>query len=184
MLMVPEKIAWIDVETSGEDPETDHLLEIGCVMTDMSGNNSENPLSILVKHNELKHIIDTCDDTVKNMHEQSGLWDSLWFDDNTVKLSKIEEILMHWLGEENAMVYFGGNSPYLDRRFLMFNFPRFYGKLSHRTIDVTSIGLFLKHNFNIVPFFKKRSHRALADAYDSIEEYKYYLNHLGGPKFF
>ena len=34
MSFAPDRIAWIDVETSGLDPRSDLLLEVACVITD------------------------------------------------------------------------------------------------------------------------------------------------------
>lgn len=173
-----ELIIWIDVETSGTIPEINELLEIAAVITDMSGNVVGNPFESLVNVHNLSEVISSSAPNVQTMHDKSGLWNDLW-SKNTKSISEIENALIRWVYDtvdNDAILYFGGNSITLDRNFVRLNFGNFYRMISYRSIDVTSISIAVQCNSDIRGFQKGNCHRALADVFDSIEEFKYYLS--------
>ena len=166
-----ELIMWIDAETSGLDPDVHDLLEVASILTDMNGNVlSTRPFHALVKPHSLSQVLSNAEDSAHAMHHQSGLWIDLW-NAESVNLNSIEDEFVVWLNdhvESDDVIYFGGNSITLDRRFVNINMPRIYERLSHRSVDVTSIALFMKAD----PSSRRRRHRALCDVLDSIEEYR------------
>lgn len=175
-----EVILWIDVECAGTTPETDALLEVGAVLTDMSGNEISSPWEKLFKVNHLSRVIEDTDQKVRNMHDISGLWLDLW-DKSCVEYSEGDLELEEWLGsylDKDTMVYFGGNSITLDRNFMRFYLPRSYSLISYRSIDVTSLSIAIQSNTRIPGFEKGNAHRALPDALDSVYEYRHYLSWL------
>lgn len=174
--MVSSVIAWIDVESGGTSPEIDPLLEFAALVTDMEGNALGNSYSSLVETKNLPEIISGTSEYVRNMHSKSGLWSDLWAR-NQKPVSVVESEALEWLEgitTPDTVVYFGGNSINLDRRFLQVHMPDFYERISHRSIDVTSVSIFLQSNAEASPYSKGKSHRALEDALDSVEEYKHY----------
>lgn len=176
-----DRIIWIDVETSGKNPEFDVLLEIGYVLTDMTTDTILSSNDFLVEQNNLGKVISSSDKEAREIHNESGLWNELWLSNDKKDLSIIEKKIVMVL-EENSTTksnfYVGGNSPILDREFLKYNLPWFYSKLSHMTIDVTSIALMFQSNTHTPVFPKQHRHRALPDSYESRAEYQYYTKIL------
>lgn len=179
--MKNEKIVWIDIETSGLDPEQDKILEIAAIITDMKGNKTSDSFSSLVHVDNFSQVINQSSDFAKKAHEKSGLWAELW-NNKTPSISEVEEKIIEWLTkntQDDTVLYFGGNSIFLDRAFTKNYMPKFYRKITHRSIDVTSISLTVRSNRTNTPWFpKNQNHRALQDINDSINEYKYYLKIL------
>lgn len=172
------KIVWIDVETSGVDSETDHLLEIGMIITDMKGAMvSENAVyDSLIHVDDLGSVMSSVSPIVHSMHEKSGLWHDLWREQGKPSYlaeQELNELLTEYV-EEDDVLYFGGNSVTLDRNFVRASMPSFYRRISHFSIDVTSIGALLKGNGVVSGFYKNSPHRALPDIYESLSEYIHY----------
>lgn len=176
-----EAIIWIDVETTGNIPETDKLLEIAACITDLSGN-----LLHMINFESLIHIPDlksTLSETSSEivlMHEKSGLWTDLWTK-KAFTLSTVENDMLQWIDQiigKNTVLYFGGNSITLDRNFVRMNLGKVYQRISHRSVDVTSLSIVFQSNAEVLPYRKEKAHRALPDIKDSVREYRYYLSHM------
>ena len=115
------------------------------------------------------------------MHEKSQLWHDMWLGDSLLSNTEIESEMTRWMQGTvgtNIDLYFGGNSIILDRNFVRVNLPSVYGRISFRSVDVTTLSLALQSNFGIPRYEKEGRHRALPDVIDSIEEYKHYLKWL------
>lgn len=176
-----EVIAWTDVEASGVAIDEDELLEVGSCLSTMEGKPLGHPCEALLRVPNLAQVIENTDPLVRTMHEASGLWQDLWLRP-TLDPSQVDELFTQWLNHTvppGATVYLGGNTVTLDRNFLARKLPRFHGRLSHRSVDVTSLSLVMQST-GVVPGFAKRNlHRALDDALDSLEEYRHYRRWLG-----
>lgn len=173
-------IAWLDVEANGRNPETNSLLEVGMVVTDFHGDILSNPYTSLVNVSDLRSIMDSADPLVQRMHEHSRLWNDLW-DQDSKSASTIDEELCTILARfsDNPIFFLGGNSITLDRGFANIYMPVFAATISHMSIDGTTFASVLQENIAAPRFYKRQKHRALADVFDSIEEYKYYLRVIG-----
>lgn len=176
-------IAWLDVEANGRTPNVHALLEVGMVVTNFQGEELTNPYTALVTVSDLKSVMAAADPLVKRMHDHSNLWSDLWEQDSK-KVDLIDqelcEILSHF--DEKTTFFLGGNSITLDRGFADIYLPEFHSVISHMSIDATSIASVLQENIAAPRFYKRSSHRALPDVFDSIDEYKYYLQFILGTK--
>lgn len=174
-------IIWIDVETTGNTPETDKLLEVAACITDLSGNLLHiESFESLVHIPNLKAVMSETSQEIIMMHEKSGLWTDLWTK-KASSLSNIEISMLQWIEQvvgKDTVLYFGGNSITLDRNFVRMNLGKVYQRISHRSVDVTSLSIVFQSNSDVGPFRKEKAHRALLDAKDSIAEYRYYLSHM------
>jgi oligoribonuclease len=183
--VTPEAILWLDVETTGRSAEHDLLLEVAAVLTSMSGELYESSyFHSLVGGPRLAQAVAISSPLVRQMHERSGLWSDLWRTGPRA-VQEVDEHMKGWLtsllqrhGLSSATIYVGGNSLTLDRNFMESNLPDSYSLLSHRTVDVTSVSLFLQGLFGAPAFQKATSHRALDDVYSAINEYHHYMNWL------
>jgi oligoribonuclease len=75
-----------------------------------------------------------------------------------------------------------GNSIWQDRRFLLRHMPRLEAFFHYRNIDVSTIKELAKRWYpSLPPFKKEKSHLALNDIKESIEELKYYREKIFIP---
>lgn len=177
-----EAILWLDTETSGPNPNTDSILEIASIISEMDGKiiKEQSFFNELFKVNNLSEIISNSEQKIQEMHDKSGLWKDLWNSDSK-KYLEVDSLLLQWINsliDEEIMLYLGGNSLTLDRQFLQMYLPQSYKRISHRSIDVTSISLMIQSNTSINGFIKGKTHRALDDVKNSIEEYKHYIKKI------
>ena len=174
----PNNLIWIDMEMSGLDPEKERILEIAIVVTDSRlATVAEAP--VLVVH-QPPAVLGAMDDWNRSTHGKSGLVDR-------VKASKLSEA-----AAEAQMVAFlaqhvpprtspmCGNSVHQDRRFLARYMPQLEAHFLYRNLDVSTLKELAKRwkPEIMAGLTKHGKHEALADIYESIEELKYYREHL------
>lgn len=182
-MSVNERIVWIDVESTGLNVFRDFMLEIAAVVTDMHGNVVGEPFSALVSHSNVSTLVDMADDNVVAMHERSGLWEDLWNSRDCSTLPDIADNMVAWLDDvipdaNSTVLYFGGNSPKLDRDFVRMCLPGVSTRFSHRSIDMTSISLAVSRNSGAPHIQRQNKHRALDDVVDSIREFQSFVGQL------
>lgn len=175
-----EWLLWTDIETTGIDVNNSKILQIACVLTNFD-------LSIIY---HIPEITVGCDlYTLNNMdswciehHNKSGLFKKA--SQSEITLSEAEERILYILNQYiglNDTVYMAGNSVHFDKRFIDHYMSKLSKILSHRLVDVTSFSLVYRH---ICPLMhnkrpeKEFNHTAQKDIYESINEYKYYLNFI------
>lgn len=168
-------IVWVDLEMSGLNIDTDHILEMACLITDKDLNIvAEGPELIIHQSNE---ILDSMDDWCKEHHGESGLTESV--KKSEISLVKAEEIMLDFIKKNvpEKCCPLAGNSIHMDRIFLNKYMPKFLQHLHYRIIDVSTIkelsARWYKDDDSTKPV-KKFSHRALDDIKESIEELQFY----------
>ena len=173
-----DNLIWIDMEMTGLIPETDKVIEVAVVITDVHLNAiAESP--VLVVH-QSDAVLAKMDDWNQRHHGRSGLIDR-------VKASKSDEAEV-----EAQMIAFlkkyvpkgkspmCGNSICQDRRFMAVHTPKLEEYFHYRNLDVSVFKELAKRwRPKLYDGFKKVSkHEALSDIYESIEELKYYREHF------
>lgn len=178
-----EYILWCDVETTGLDERQKEVLEIAAIITDMDGNILGKPFNNLVNHSNLMSVIDNADSIAKDMHMKNGLFEELWLCAGD-KVEIVDENIISWISrtvEEDSVLYFGGRSITLDRNFTRENFPAFYSRISHMSVDLTTLILSMSRN-NIIDVEKiwinTSNHRALDDIQSDIKVYQKVIKEL------
>ena len=71
-----QKLVWLDLETTGLDPDTGVILEIGVIVTDLELNEHSRQRWVLPYVRE--DILTMMDDYVLKMHLKSGLLKEVW----------------------------------------------------------------------------------------------------------
>jgi len=178
MAQDPTNLIWIDMEMSGLDSDIEKVLEVAIVVTDSQLKTvAEGP--VLVIH-QPDAVLDRMDEWNKGTHTKSGLVDR-------VKASKlterdVEERLVAFLSQHvpaktSPMC---GNSVHQDRRFMQRHLPALEAYFLYRNLDVSTLKeLARRWKPEIMSgLVKQGKHEALADIYESIEELKYYREHL------
>ncbi len=162
--MIP--LLWADVETSGFNPASNNMLEIGLVATD-EYLNIEGSISYLIKHDKIFWREKTLD--FHKQHNPTLLRDlpgALHY------TPAVEERLVKWVedtGVENRPL--AGSSPQgVDKPFIRHQMP-LLNKLFHRyrMFDARSVYTALGHEVDTI---EDRSHRALDDCFTEIARMK------------
>ena len=178
MAQDPNSLIWIDMEMSGLNPETDRILEIALVVTNPQLDTvAEAP--VLVVHQPAA-VLDAMDDWNKSTHARSGLIDRVKA--STLSEAEAEERMLAFLLEHvpPGVSPMCGNSVHQDRRFLARYMPRLEAHFLYRNLDVSTLKeLARRWKPDIMAGLTKHGrHEALADIHESIEELRYYREHL------
>lgn len=176
-------LAWMDLEMTGLDPRRHVIVEIATIITD-------DDLEIVAEGPDLvvsatDEQLAEMDDFVTRMHTESGLLERIKTADIT--LADAGAATLKFIQEhvnDPRSVPLCGNSIGTDRRFLAIYLPEIEEYLHYRSVDVSTIKeLGRRWSPKIVEQApsKAGSHRALDDIRESIEELRYYREHLFAP---
>lgn len=171
-------LIWVDMEMTGLDPDTDKIIEVAVVITDMQLNVlAEGPVFAI---HQPDAILDKMDNWNKGTHGRSGLIDRVKA--STVTEADAEKALIEFL---KVFVPAGkspmcGNTICQDRRFMVRGMPKLETFFHYRNLDVSTLKeLCRRWKPELASGFKKhQKHTALADIIESIEELKYYREHF------
>lgn len=173
-----DNLIWLDMEMSGLLPDTDRILELAAVVTDVQLNViAESP--VLVIH-QSDAVLDGMDAWNKGTHGRSGLIEKVkasTLDEEAATEAMLAFLKEHVAAGKSPMC---GNSICQDRRFMARYMPRLESFFHYRNLDVSVFKeLSRRWRPDIYAGFKKASrHEALADIYESIDELKYYREHF------
>ncbi len=177
-------LAWMDLEMTGLDPTRDVIVEIATIITD-------DELEIVAEGPDLvvhqpDEVLEAMEPVVVEMHTRSGLLDMIRASE--LSLDEAGRRTLSFLQEHidaARAVPLCGNSIGTDRRFLAAHLPEIEDFLHYRCVDVSSIKelarRWLPAELKGAPT-KVGSHRALDDIRESIEELRYYREHLFRPR--
>jgi oligoribonuclease len=169
---------WLDMEMTGLVPETDRVIEIAVVVTNAN-------LDIMVEGpvlaiHQSEATLAAMDEWNQNTHGRSGLIER-------VRASKVDELaaceqlqafLERYVPPGKSPMC--GNSICQDRRFMARWMPQLEAFFHYRNLDVSTLKeLARRWQPAVYKGFQKRAlHTALADIHESIDELKYYREHL------
>jgi oligoribonuclease len=171
-------LVWVDLEMTGLEPDTDRIIEIAVVVTDMNLNTiAEGPVFAIHQSDE---TMDKMDAWNKGTHGRSGLIERVKA--STVTEEQAEAALIAFLKQfvpagKSPMC---GNTICQDRRFMARTMPKLEAFFHYRNLDVSTLKeLCRRWKPELVAGFKKhQKHTALADILESVEELKYYREHF------
>lgn len=173
-------LVWADCEMTGLDTASDTLVEIALVVTDEDLKVIDPGIDIVIQESAEK--LDGMADVVKKMHEKSGLTKEIL--KSNISLEEAEKMCLKYLrklGIQGGSAPLCGNSIGVDRRFLDKYMPKLDYFLHYRSIDVSSFKELCRRwypeEFKARPE-KLGNHRALDDIMGSIDEMKYYREHM------
>lgn len=180
---------WVDLETTGLDPDADVILEFGFVMTDEWGNIiPDSAYHSLVSENtdHYRERTEAMIDVVAEMHSTSALLGDLAHNASR-PAAQVQKDMFKVLGDfgiASRELYWAGSSVHFDvsmlRRY-MFNLEEF---LHYRQINVSTLKtlcqelnptLYSKIIESLNPF---NLHRSMSDLGDSINEYRAYVDNF------
>nr|VFJ63962.1 MAG: oligoribonuclease [Candidatus Kentron sp. FW] len=176
-----DNLIWIDLEMTGLDPSSNYIIEIATVITNpFLDILAEGP--VLAIH-QSDRILGKMDAWCTDQHGKSGLTDRVRR--STHREAEAEQMTLEFVSRhvpegESPMC---GNSISLDRRFLLRYMPKLAAYFHYRNLDVSTLKELCKRWAPDIyrGFEKKNSHLALDDIHESIDELKYYREHLFKP---
>lgn len=178
MAKATDRLAWVDCEMTGLDPERDVILEIACVITDKSLQLVEAGPSIVI--NQPKRVLDRMGTWCKRQHGKSGLVEEVL--KSTVANDQAEKAILTFVRKHclKGVSPLCGNSVWYDRIFLARHMPTLNTFFHYQIVDVSSIKLLAKYWYpkEAKPPSKSDTHRAMPDILESIEELRWYRKML------
>ncbi|XP_002013689.2 probable oligoribonuclease [Drosophila persimilis] len=172
-------LVWMDLEMTGLDVDTDKILEVSCIITDKDLNiKSEGPcFAINYPEDVYKNMNEWC---IKH-HNESGLIDRCRSSDVTP--DKAGDLVMSYLQKNipKGKCPLAGSSVYMDRLFIRKYMSPVNEYLHYRIVDVSTIKELAKRWYPDIAKAAPRkvfAHRSLDDIMESIQELKYYKEHL------
>jgi oligoribonuclease len=176
-MKLDKHLVWIDLEMTGVDPARDVILEIATIVTD-------NDLKLVAEGpniaiNQPEEVLSCMDDWCMTHHRASGLIDraeASSFNCRDAEQRTLEFLQSHCEREKCPLC---GNSVWQDRRFIAKYMPSLSEFFHYRNIDVSSIKELAKRWYpSLPPFQKQKSHLALMDIKESVNELKYYRENI------
>ncbi len=170
-------LIWMDLEMTGLISETDRILEISTVITDVDLKLvSVGPQLAIFQDQE---YLAQMNEWNQEHHGQSGLIERVL--NSNITVEDAEERTLRFIREyvQKGEAPLCGNSIHQDRRFLYQYMPTLNDYLSYRNIDVSTIKELSYRWFPDLPKFEKQNkHTALEDVHESIAELAYYRKHI------
>lgn len=178
MAVNDDNLIWIDLEMTGLSPESDVIIEIATVVTDPHLNVlAKGPVHAIAQPTA---VMTAMDEWNTRQHGQSGLAARVLESGVTTRQAEDDTLafLADWVPAGKSPMC--GNSICQDRRFLARSMPRLERYFHYRNLDVSTLKELARRWAPEVAkgFNKSSSHLALDDILDSIDELRYYRQHL------
>jgi oligoribonuclease len=174
-----DRLIWLDLEMTGLDTTRDHIIEIATVITDTRLQIvAQGPVFAIHQTDE---VLAGMDQWNVRQHTSSGLIERVKASQVTEQQAENEtlEFISRYVLPNKSPIC--GNSICQDRRFLFRWMPKLEQFFHYRNFDVSTLKeIAYRWKPEIMKELSKRKskHLALEDIRDSIEELRYYLQHL------
>lgn len=179
-----ERLFWVDIETTGLDPEEEALMEVAFAVTDTRLRIVDTWERVISVDPHFLEARLKKNDYVRDMHERSGLATLVLQEDVAVSVKDASDDLCAWLDcyEMDQGDPLCGSSVGFDRGWLDLWMPEVTRRFGYRNIDVSSLKeLMMRWSPEIYTelhgkVLNRKNHRGAPDLEDSIQELKFYRN--------
>ncbi len=178
MSLNENNLIWVDLEMTGLIPETDTIIEIASIVTDAELNILEEGPVLAIHQPDA--VLDAMDNWNTEHHTASGLVQRVKDSDYDLDRAATETIAFLQQHIDAGVSPMCGNSICQDRRFMVRLMPELEAFFHYRNIDVSSVKELIRRwqPELLQGFRKKATHKALDDIRESIEELRYYRQHV------
>ena len=179
-------LVFLDLETTGLNPESDHILEVGIVVTTPDLMWVADPWVNAVLTPNAAALIES--DYVRTMHAASGLLVAV---ESGGALSEVETAAIRFLSSLNiapGTATMAGFGPHFDRAFVRKHMPALEAFFDYRMVDVSTLrGLarrLVHENIDarMRSLIGEPKHRAVADCISAISELDFYCKFFLDPE--
>lgn len=184
-----ERIVWINVDTTGDDVETDKILQISSIVTDSAFQHLGEPFKQAVYYNifEVAKLKIKCDPIRRWNYDEIDLWDILPFG------AELDTVSYNLLKYVKSFVPVAGCAKLASwdavetRSFLKKNIPTVLNYLNHSIYDLSSVSTFFNSFVKTVVPFDFVADNSVYDVsvLRDVDEGRYYADFLenGYPPF-
>ena len=170
----PAQFFWLDLEMTGLNSQLDLITEVAVVITDVAGQVlAEYETGVAQAKVQLTNRLKKNDWFQQQSADYQHAIHALARDGRPLK--QVEKDLLQLIDQyiTTPHTFLAGNSIYVDRGFIEHYLPQLATKLHYRMLDVSAYKLYQQASGR-AGFTKSETHRALADVYESINEFKFY----------
>lgn len=173
-----QRLVWLDLEMTGLDIDTCHIIEIAVIITDINLNIIAESESIAIYQPD--RIIQNMNTWCQKTHLSSGLVERV--KNSKISTAAAEQMILTFIEFHVAKNSspLCGNSVWQDRKFIAKYMPKLEKYFHYRLFDVSTFKIAsalwkprLKSQFR-----KHNEHTALADIRESIIEMQFYQKNL------
>lgn len=164
-------LLWIDLETTGLDPQGDYIVEVAWMTSydDLTARSNTHSYVVDLSPAARKQLMEN--PYVLDMHKTSGLLDDLdAVPGNVFRIEDIEDDIIAAIKRETVSgdrISVAGFSVHFDLSFINEHMPRLAELLSHRVYDVSTLRTFFRE-INIESSYENQNkHRAGDDVIES-----------------
>jgi oligoribonuclease len=179
----PDVLVWLDMEMTGLDPERERIIEVAMILTD--GQLTEIAAGPELVIHQGDEVLAAMDDWNKSHHGASGLVERVrasTISDADAEAQMVAFINAHVPAKERPVL--AGNSIHQDRRFVRRYMPVLEKRLHYRMVDVSTVKELARRWYPQIVAKqppKKETHRALDDIRESVDELRFYRQHVFAP---
>jgi oligoribonuclease len=177
-------LLWIDLETTGLDPQGDYIVEVAWMTSydDLTARSNTHSYVVDLSPAARKQLMEN--PYVLDMHKTSGLLEALDASPgNVFRIEDIEDEIIAALKRETVSgdrISVAGFSVHFDLSFINEHMPRLGELLSHRVYDVSTLRTFFRE-LNVESSYENLNKHRAGD--DVIESYYVALEYNSATKF-
>lgn len=180
-------IMFLDLETTGSDRDLDDIIEVGLALYSWPEFKEVSSFTSIVTPSEPAYFRMRDNKVVMDMHTKNGLFADLDLclevDPDSWSADKVDTVIDEWLSD-----YGTRNSPHIplagsgvchfDRPFVKRSLPLLDQRLSYWSYDVGVMRRMFILAGAKYPSDDTKTHRALDDARQAAEEFKFYMDKI------
>ena len=176
----PLNLVWLDLEMTGLEPDRHVIIEIASLVTNANLDIlAEGPVFAIRRTDEQLSLMDAWN---RGTHGASGLLKRIAEESVEIEEAERETLafVRKWVLKGQSPL--AGNSIAQDRRFLRREMPKVDEYLHYRNVDVSTVKELIRRWYpELKPPEQKQAHQALDDIRESVEELRWYREHVFVP---
>ena len=180
--MAHAPIVWLDLETTGLDSRSSHVVEVAIVVTDASLRERGAWDGYVFQPAE---VLAASDAWCLEQHEASGLYELVRTQGRPAPEVEADALAFLRRHVEKREAWLAGANPAFDAAFLAEHLPSIPAWLHYRMLDIHSVArahkLWRPEVYASAPR-RQKPHRALSDLRETIEQMRHYRQAMRGAQ--